>query len=71
MAEYNVAIVGVGAVGEELLRVLAERHFPAREIRVLARTERTITVDGRTYGVRPTTPEAFDNIDIALFAGTS
>ncbi len=70
MTEYNVAIVGVGAVGEELLRVLAERHFPAREIRVLARTERTITVDGRAYSVRPTAADAFDDIDIALFAGT-
>ncbi|MDQ2800033.1 MAG: aspartate-semialdehyde dehydrogenase [Armatimonadota bacterium] len=67
---YNVAIVGVGAVGEELLRVLAEHHFPAREIRVLARSERTITVDGQDYPVRATTPEAFDGIDLALFAGT-
>jgi aspartate-semialdehyde dehydrogenase len=70
MSEYNVAIVGVGAVGEELLRVLAERHFPAREVSVLARTERTLTLDGRAYQVRPTTPEAFDGVDIALFAGT-
>ena len=70
MSEYNVVVVGAGAVGEELLRVLAERHFPAREIRVLARSERTLTVDGRAYSVLPTTPEAFENVDIALFAGT-
>lgn len=70
MSEYTVAVVGVGAVGEEILRVLAERHFPAREIRVLARSERTITVDGRSYEVRATTPEAFEGVDIALFAGT-
>lgn len=67
---YTVAVVGAGAVGEELLRVLAERRFPAAEIRVLARTERTIQVDGRAYSVRATTPEAFDGVDIALFAGT-
>ncbi len=60
MAEYNIAVVGAGVVGQEMLRVLAERHFPAREIRVLARSERTLTVDGRAYGVRATTPEAFD-----------
>jgi aspartate-semialdehyde dehydrogenase len=70
MAEYNVAVVGVGAVGEELLRVLHEHKFPARDIRVLARSSRTINVDGTSYQVQPTTPEAFDNIDIALFAGT-
>ncbi len=67
---YNIAVVGAGAVGEELLRVLAERRFPAQEVRVLARTERTIQVDGKAYSVRATTPEAFDGIDIALFAGT-
>ena len=70
MSDYNIAVVGAGAVGEEILRVLAEHHFPAREIRVLARSERTLTVDGRDYAVRVTAPEAFENIDIALFAGT-
>ena len=70
MSEYNVAVVGAGAVGQEMLRVLAEHHFSTREIRVLARSERTLTVDGRAYGVHATTPEAFEGIDIALFAGT-
>jgi len=70
MAQYNIAVVGVGAVGEELLRVLAEHNFPAREVRVLARTARQITVDGRSYQVEPTTPESFEGVDIALFAGT-
>jgi len=70
MSEYNIAVVGAGAVGEEILRVLAEHHFPAHEVRVLARSERTLTVDGRDYPVRLTSPEAFEGIDIALFAGT-
>ncbi len=70
MPEYNVAVVGAGVVGKEMLRVLAEHHFPAREVRVLARSERTLTVDGRDYEVRATTPEAFDGVHIALFAGT-
>ena len=68
--EYNVAVVGAGAVGKEMLRVLAERHFPAKSVVVLARSERTLTVDGRDYEVRATTPEAFEGVDIALFAGT-
>ena len=66
----SVAVVGVGAVGELMLKVLAERKFPAKSIRVLARTPRAIQVDGRSYDVLATTPEAFDGIDIALFAGT-
>ena len=70
MPEYNIAIVGIGAVGEEMLRVLEQRHFPARSIRVLARSERSITVDGRTFEVQATTPDAFAGVDIALFAGT-
>lgn len=68
--EYTVAVVGAGAVGEEILRVMREHNFPAKKIRVLARTPRTITVDGNPYAVEATTPEAFDGVDIALFAGT-
>lgn len=70
MSQYTVAVVGVGAVGEEMLRVLHQRHFPAREIRVLARSARTITVDGRSYDVHETTPDSFNGVQIALFAGT-
>ena len=34
---YNVAVVGAtGAVGTEMLRVLAERRFPVHRIRPLA-----------------------------------
>src|SRR5579884_977518 len=68
--EYSVAVVGVGAVGEEILRVMAEHKFPSKSVRVLARTPRTISVDGRSYQVEATTPEAFEGVDIALFAGT-
>jgi len=70
MSGYVVAVVGAGAVGVEMMRVLRERKFPARELRVLARSDREITVDGETYAVRATTPEAFAGVDIALFAGT-
>ena len=68
--KYNVCVVGVGAVGEEMLRVLEQRKFPIGELRVLARRERDIVVDGRKYSVKEVSPEAFEGIDIALFAGT-
>ena len=70
MGEYNVAVVGVGAVGQEMLRTLVERNFPVAELKVLARSAREMSLDGRSYQVRETVPEAFDGMDIALFAGT-
>ena len=34
---YNVAVVGAtGAVGEEMLKILQQRNFPLRDLRVLA-----------------------------------
>lgn len=71
----NVAIVGAtGAVGQEFLKILAERQFPVDELRLLA-TKRSagkhITWQGRDLVVQETTHESFQGIDIALFAGGS
>lgn len=68
--KYNVAVIGVGAVGIEMLRVLKQRNFPIAELRVFARSARNIEVDGEVYSVRPVSPKGFEGIDIALFAGT-
>ena len=70
MKKYNVAVVGVGAVGLEMLRCLEHRRFPIQELRVFARSARTITVDGIHYSVQAISPDGFKGIDIALFAGT-
>jgi len=67
---YRVIVVGRGAVGRELLRVMAQRGFPAREIKVLATSAGEIAVDGHTYPVAKAAPEEFDGFDLALFAGT-
>ena len=71
----NVAIVGAtGAVGQEFLKVLAERNFPVDELRLLA-TQRSagklISWQGRELAVQETTHESFHGVDIALFAGGS
>jgi aspartate-semialdehyde dehydrogenase len=70
MKKYNVAVIGVGAVGIEMLRVLRQRNFPIGNLSVFARSARDIEVDGETYSVKPISPEGFEGIDIALFAGT-
>lgn len=70
MKKYNVAVVGVGVVGIEMLRVLKQRNFPIDTLKVFARSARDINVDGVVYSVEPITPDGFNGIDIALFAGT-
>lgn len=70
MSKYNVAVVGAGAVGQEMLNTLVQRGFPVNDLKVLARSTREMTLDGRTYQVKETVPEEFDGVDIALFAGT-
>jgi aspartate-semialdehyde dehydrogenase len=70
MKKYNIAVVGVGAVGIEMLRCLKQRNFPIEELRVFARSARNIQVDGQNYSVQPISPDGFRGIDIALFAGT-
>ena len=70
MKKVNVAVIGVGAVGIEMLRVLKQRNFPVGQLRVFARSARDIEVDGEKYSVQPISPEGFDGMDIALFAGT-
>jgi len=70
MEPKNVAVVGVGAVGVEILRVLKLRKFPVKELRVFARSARKIDVDGEAYGVEAIEDADFNGIEIALFAGT-
>ena len=70
MKKYNVAVIGAGVVGVEMLRVLKQRNFPVNQLKVFARSARDINVDGQVYSVEPITPEGFNGVDIALFAGT-
>ena len=67
---YRVIVVGRGAVGQEMLRVLRQRRFPAREIKVLATSAGEISVDGQAYAVAAARIEEFEQFDLALFAGT-
>ena len=70
MKKYNLAVIGVGAVGIEMLRVLKQRKFPINNLKVFARSARDINVDGDIYSVEPISADGFNDMDIALFAGT-
>jgi aspartate-semialdehyde dehydrogenase len=53
-----------------MLRCLTQRRFPVGELRVFARSSRQIEVDSQQYHVQAVSPEGFNGVDIALFAGT-
>ena len=71
----TVAIVGVtGAVGQTTLKILEERKFPVKALRVFA-SERSvgkaITFKGETIRIGKLGPEAFKGVDVALFSAGS
>ena len=72
---YSVGIVGAtGAVGKELIRLLYERNFPIRNLRLLASARskgKTITYEDHSFDVEEATPESFDDLDIALLSAGS
>jgi len=75
MGEYNVAIVGAtGLVGQEFIKVLVQRSFPMKSTRLLASDRsagRKLVVSKQEIEVMETTPDSFEEIDIALFSAGS
>jgi len=73
--KYNVAILGAtGAVGQEFLKLIEERNFPFNELKLLASERsagKTIEFMGKDYIVEEATPNSFNGVQIALFAGGS
>jgi aspartate-semialdehyde dehydrogenase len=69
---YRVGIVGAtGAVGQELIRLLVARSFPASEVRLLASARsagKTVQVGDKTVVVQEAKPGAFEGLDVAFFA---
>ena len=70
-----VAVLGAtGAVGQEFIRLMEERDFPYRGLKLLASRRsagKTLTVNGKAYTVEEARPESFAGVDIGLFAGGS
>ena len=67
--QYNVGLVGVGAVGTEMIKVLKERNFPCGKVQVFASRERDEQILGETYHVLKADENCFKGLDIVLFAG--
>lgn len=69
----HIAILGAtGAVGQEFIRLFEERNFKFASLKLLASEKsagKKLVVCGKEYVVEAAKPEAFDGIDIALFAG--
>lgn len=69
---FNVAVVGAtGAVGEQIIRLLAERNFPIGELKLLSSARsagKKINFKGQEITLEEAKPESFRNVDIALFS---
>ena len=69
---YNVAVVGAtGLVGREILKILEERNFPLKNLKLLASAKSKglkIKFKGEEIVVDETTNDSFSDVDIALFA---
>lgn len=75
MANINALKVGIvgatGAVGQELIALLAARAFPLTELRPLASARsagKSIEFRGNMIPVREAEPAAFAGLDVAFFA---
>ncbi|MCQ2553991.1 MAG: aspartate-semialdehyde dehydrogenase, partial [Clostridia bacterium] len=72
MKEYKVGILGAtGAVGQEMIKVLAERNFPLSELRLLASARsagKVVQFKGQDITIQEAKEGAFDGLDIVLGA---
>jgi aspartate-semialdehyde dehydrogenase len=70
--EFDIAIVGAtGAVGEAMLKILAERNFPVANLYPLASSRsagRSITYSGKPVTVRDIAEFDFSSAQIGLFS---
>ena len=66
----KVGVLGVGPVGEHIVRVLGERKFPVDgEIIIMATSEREELIDGKPVSVQKVNADIFKGLDLVFFAG--
>ena len=63
----RIGVLGVGPVGEHIVRVLDERKLPIDgDVIVMATSEREETVDGRLVHVQKINADLFKHFDLVL-----
>ena len=66
----RAGLVGVGPVGDRIIRVVREHGFPLEgELVVMATSEREETLAGEKFLVRKINADLFDDLDVVFFAG--
>jgi aspartate-semialdehyde dehydrogenase len=72
MKGINLGILGAtGAVGEEMLNILAERNFPVEQLKLLASAKsagQAVLWQGQEHIVEEVTVDSFDDLNILLVA---
>ena len=72
MKQYTVAVLGAtGAVGQEMMKILAERNFPVGKLVPLASARsagKTVTFRGQAVTIQEAADDAFQGVDIVLGA---
>ena len=72
MKKYNIAVLGAtGAVGQEMLNILAEYDIPVNELRPLASARSagsTVKFKGQDVVIREAKDDAFEGMDFVLGA---
>lgn len=75
MKLYKVGILGAtGAVGREMMKILAERQFPISELRLFASSRsagKVVEWNGRPVMIQEPSEENFRGLDIVLGAAES
>ncbi len=70
--QFTVAVVGsTGAVGEQIIRLLGERNFPIKELRLLSSARsagKKVSFKGTDVIIQEATPDSFKDVEIALFS---
>lgn len=72
MKQYTVAVLGAtGAVGQEMMKILAERNFPVGKLIPLASARsagKTLKFKGEDVTIQEARDDAFEGVDIVLGA---
>lgn len=66
----KVGVLGIGPVGEHIVRILRERKFPVDgSLTIMATKERDEIIDGIPVSIRKVSENLFRNLDLVFFAG--